>query len=341
MPITAEKKQSFDQFLAGFQDKLKPEAYETLRSVFADPVETERAQDYVAQNTMNLADFSRRGLALNDEARRVDELRARLEHDVQQVANYNHQLQQWENYLNQNTVSREDYQEAQREIALLTQYRDQVQTQIRDLDLEGVITTPATTDPNTNGGRSAMPDNRTNPAAHNPSAPASRQAPERPSTYVSEMQMNQALMHGVIASTISTAQLFDLNNTYQQLTGAHIENIDKLVEEAVRVGKPAKEYIEEKLEFAKLREQKSQKDLEARIEASVQERVAKLRSEQQLPFGAAQRSSGGVLANTLSADPVRKDRPVQPGRPGEGAARAAEAWSTGKYRGEHGSGILG
>lgn len=346
--LTAEKQKEFDNWLAGMEGKVDPATIAKVRDLYADPA----LQDYTATTAMAMSDFGRRGMRLNQELQNNEQLRVKLEENLARVRDYDQRLKEWEDYMDGNSVSRQEYEEAQSQVKLLTDYRNQVVRQLKDLELADLVDVPdplagqpgqpgqpapASADPAhnpaSNGGRRMQTNNN-----NNNQNPAPAESPR--GRYISEMDLNKAVVEGTVGSVLGTAQLFELQNEYQQLTGKPLENVSGMVQEALKAGRPMMDYIREKLEFDKLRSEKSEKDLEAKIQARVQEELAKRQSEEKLPFGNRQ-AGQNLLSNTLREDPVAKGRPVQPGRPGEGARRATEKYLQGTYRGDNsGAGLI-
>jgi hypothetical protein len=343
MPVKPEKQQAWNEFISGFEGKLPPERMALLRQAFdnLDGNSAEAAIHHGADGVMMRSEFSRLGLAARKELEDAKALQQDLQVKAQQVADYDLQLKAWEDYLKQNTVSREEYLAIENKMNLLEQYRASVEGQLKTLDLEGLVEDPLRDQPRQNGDN--MPDNNNVPRhSQNQNSSQSNQNGQRPAgQFVSKLELNDAVLHGTVGSVLGTAQLFELSNRYTQLTGKPLENIDKLVEEALTLGKPIKEFIEQKLEFSKLASEKETAAREAEIKSRVDEELARRLSELKLPSASARTSNTNVLAQVMGEDPTQKGKPVQPGRFGEGSRRAAEAYYQGKYRDGRGGGILG
>jgi hypothetical protein len=342
MPLSADKQKTLDEYLKSLEGSMSAEDLNILRETFS---RNEGAADRTAQQVMTFADFSRRGLQLNQELDVVNRQRQEVAAKMKEIAEYERKALEWENYLKDNSVPRAEYEAAQNTIKQLRSYKDEVKTSLKELELSDLVDDPE---------EGTMPQDN-NRAARNgsPSQPQQGQQgqnPERPihDSFTTNAQVQKLMVETVLGSALGTAQLFQLNNEFRQLTGRDIgsnpgeKTMDELVLEAVKAGKPQMEYIREVLQFGKLKEEKQAASMEAEIDRRATEKFAKMASEAKLPFGTGDRAPTTTLSEVLfKEDQTHKGKPVQPGRFGEGSRRATEAYLTGRYRGENtGSSII-
>lgn len=350
MPLTEEKQRNFDQFLSSLEGTMPSEDLTILRQTFA---KNEPAMDKTAQGVMNLADFSRRGLQLNQHIQEVEQQRLEVAQKFKDIAEYERKAAEWEDYLQKNTVSRQEYEAAQATIQQLRGYKDEVKASLKTLELEDLVEDPEEgTMPNNNDNQNPRAAHPGNPSQQHPQQQQQQQngqssLPGRPGagSYMTTDMGQRMVVESVVGSAIGTAQLFQLNNEFRQLTGRDLGSdpndpqLPDMILEAVKAGRPQEEYIREKLGFAKLREEKRQADMEATIKSRVEAEVARIASEQKLPFGSGNRAPASSLGDVLfKEDPKVKGKPVQPGQHGEGARRATESYLTRRYAGEGSTG---
>ena len=334
MPLKPETQSAFDDWLNGLQGHLSAEDYQSMRAIYS---KSEPAQQYAATSTMMRADYSRQTQAQNKE---FETKLAQLNAESARLAALDQQMAEWEQYVKTNTVSAADYQAAVNEMNQLKQYREHTEQKIRGLGLDELINgleedggQPVNNNQNNNnngqpGQTPKPPDWQFNPNTLPGNRYATRQAVE-----------NQIQEVGVSA-IVAQAQLMRLDQEHRELTGKGLPNPDALLVEALHAGKPLLDYIQDKLEFPKMRADAAQKAQEAEIERRVQERVSKELSQSRIPVPGGQAQSP-VLAQTIqglnaASAEDRSNIPLfgKPGQQGRAAQKATEAFLQGKYRGQ-------
>jgi hypothetical protein len=123
-----------------------------------------------------------------------------------------------------------------------------------------------------------------------------------------------------------TAELHELAEEHRELFGKPLRGSKELIQKAMKAGKTMRAVWEEENKVAERRQQIDKDQRKAEIDAAVQERETKIRSELQLPAPRPQKQHSPIVQKFVKAV---ADPKVDPGR---GLRAALTAYSTGKYR---------
>jgi len=325
MPLKPNEQSTFDKWLQSQEANFSKEDYEQLRALYQ---KSEPAQQFTATAVMMRDDYGKNG-------RELQQRLSAIEADAQKLLTYENELKEWEAHLASNTVSREQYDAIQREREQLARNYQAVEARLKGMGIEDLLEAE-------NSNESPQPEQRAMPTNNNHSNNGNNQPSQSPIAYATDAVVNQRIQEAAISTAMIDATMSDLREEYTLLTGKPLPaDRRSLLAEALTAGKPLEDYIQEKFDFNKLRTDKQAADMNAEVERRVQQQVAQRLSERQLPTGGGFAQSP-VLAQTLQAvqqaaagnDP-KAGLPLfaKPGQPGRAAARATEAFLTGKYNG--------
>ena len=153
---------------------------------------------------------------------------------------------------------------------------------------------------------------------------------EKESVDTSHFVTRDQIMQTVQESALIDAAIYDIATEYHELTGAPLRDAAKLVGEAIAAKKPLSQYVAEKFNFSKLRNDRAEAGIQTRINEAVAAERAKILSDATLgnPRGTGRDDLKGspILGTELKAP--------QPGaQPGGGISAAVAAFQQGLYKG--------
>lgn len=137
------------------------------------------------------------------------------------------------------------------------------------------------------------------------------------------------LQRGIAESALVDATIYDVASEYQELTGKPLRNAAELVSEAIRAQKPISQYVAEKFDFAKLRNDKAEAAYKERLKQDTDAAVAARLSEMNLQGAIVPgRNDQSLRSPVLKPGGI----PAPPADGGGGVSAAVAAYSQGKYK---------
>lgn len=242
-----KRQEQFDLLMGRISSHLPPEKVEQLKGIFTEAPE---AALQLGEEVLAKSDYTR-------SIQQVQQDRQQLQQEKEQLTALSTKVNEYDQYLQQNYLPREDYEKVLAERNQFQSRFDQLSQSYPSL-LEELELTPS------KGETTIMPNQ---PAQ--PGGVASVVPPQNPIRNVTELQFNQANQNLAALSILSPAAQHDLAVRHQKLYGQPLENMTEIVQETASTGKSLEEVWASKYNVA---EQLKKLENE-RIEQLVSERV--------------------------------------------------------------------
>jgi hypothetical protein len=289
------------------EGSLTDEAYNQLKSSLES---NSKADEYVKGSQLRQADYSRTMATVQQAQKDVEAAQAALAKREQDVTKYQSDLAEWKTGADKNfqKAIQEREQAANKAAAAVARLRSlAVANGLPEDDvLKDLDTAPVNNNQNQNQNQN--------------------QNGFDPSQYVKRSEIAQT----VAESALVDASIHDVAAEYFELTGKPLRDASKLVQEAIQAKKPIMQYAAEKFEFDKLKQARSDADVQRRIDEAVKAKETEILSRTNLP------GAGNGLRTDLHGSPILERAAagtLKPdGEAGGGVSAAVAAFNSGKFR---------
>lgn len=286
------------------EGSLTDEAYNQLKTSLEANA---KADEYVKGSQLRQADYSRVMSDVQKAQKAVEDSQAALATREAQVTKYQGDLAQWKDGADRN------FQKAIQERELAANKAQAAIARLKSLAVaNGLPEDEVLKDLDT-------------------VVPQKKEDVNTPQFDTSKFVTRDQIAQTVAESALIDASIHDVAAEYFELTGKPLRDASKLVQEAIVAKKPIGAYAAEKFGFAKLKEDRTNADIQKRIDDAVAAERTKILSDAGLP------NAGTGLRTDLKGSPIFEKAsngslPIPKEDTGGGIPGAIAAFNAGKFR---------